>query len=55
MGELLWRPISSADKFDVCDNCGQEGVVSSGRMMKDAYGEDVIFICYNCISQGKVK
>ena len=36
------------DQLDTCDYCGQQGLKTSGHIVKDSYGEPMIFMCFNC-------
>jgi hypothetical protein len=46
MGEMF---IIRNAKLDLCDYCNQQGSVESGQYVKDAYGENMIFACFNCL------
>lgn len=42
------NPMNPDHRLDLCDQCGQQGVVKSGHMTYDSHGEPLIFICFNC-------
>jgi hypothetical protein len=51
MGEMF---IIHNAKLDLCDHCNQQGSVSGGEYIKDSYGENMIFKCFNClVKEGK--
>ena len=53
MGEMF---IISNAKLDICDHCNQQGSVSGGEYIKDNYGENMVFKCFNClVKEGKRK
>lgn len=37
----------TADQLDVCDNCNQQGLKTSGRMVA-INGENTMWFCFNC-------
>jgi len=51
MGEMF---IIHNAKLDLCDYCEQQGSVDGGEYVKDVYGENAIFKCFNClVKEGK--
>ena len=36
------------DELDTCDQCGKQGLKESGELLKDIYGEAIMWICFNC-------
>ena len=42
------NPQNPDHKLDVCDKCGQKGVIKFGHMINDNHGEPMIFLCFNC-------
>lgn len=41
-------PKNPDHKLDVCDKCGQQGLITSGHMTHNSHGDPVIFFCFNC-------
>ena len=37
-------------EIDLCDNCNQEGLQSSGRYIQNSTGENIMWFCFNCIN-----
>lgn len=40
-------------ELDVCDQCGQKGLRTSGRTITDAYSQDILWFCFNCVEAQK--
>lgn len=55
MGYVERRKITEADRLERCDNCNREELYASGKEVKDAYKEVVLWFCFNCIVQKKVE
>jgi hypothetical protein len=39
----------TSDQLDLCDQCGQQGLKTSGRMITDTYSQDILWFCFNCV------
>lgn len=47
MGYVEARRLTEADRLDTCDQCNQQGLVSSGQFIMQN-GEAVMWLCFNC-------
>lgn len=46
----------TSDQLDLCDQCDQQGLKTSGRMINDEYSQDILWFCFNCVeAQKKLK
>jgi|688.fasta_scaffold478045_1 hypothetical protein len=44
------------DQLDLCDQCGQQGLKTSGEMITDSYSQDILWFCFNCVqSQNQLR
>ena len=48
MGYVEARRLTPADRLEVCDQCNQQGLYTSGKEVKDSYGEVMLWLCFNC-------
>ena len=50
MGYVEIIPVT-ASQLDICDECCQQGLKSSGKTILGADNEPVIFFCFNCVNR----
>jgi hypothetical protein len=53
MGYVEIIPVK-AEQLDICDECCQQGLKSSGKTVNDEHGDPVIFFCFNCVHKFKL-
>ena len=47
MGFVEMRKVSEHE-LDTCDSCNQQGLISSGHIVRNNENEPIIFFCFNC-------
>lgn len=50
MGYIEFVPVTP-DQLDVCDNCNNKGLKTSGRTTYDSNHESVLWFCFNCVQK----
>jgi len=53
MGYVELIPVT-AQQLDICDECCQQGLKSSGKVVLDFNKEEVLFFCFNCVHKFKL-
>ena len=47
MGFVEMRKVSEHE-LDTCDSCNQQGLITSGHVIRNNENEPIIFFCFNC-------
>jgi hypothetical protein len=53
MGYVELIPVT-AQQLDICDECCQQGLKTSGKTVNDEHGDPVLFFCFNCVHRLKL-